>query len=130
MYAPADIYNFDETSLRIENRRKWKVMRTSSSSISYIPDRPVLFSSTAGFCVSASGKHLKTCLILKKDFPSNILNTFDDETTCIFTSQNGWMTRKIFKYHMFKNIVPHIRRRLNKQFISSVLSFSPFVQAN
>jgi hypothetical protein len=130
MYDPADVYNFDETSLRIENTRKWKVTCTSSSSVSYIPERPVLFSSTAGFCVSASGKHLKTCLILKKDFPPEALAAFDDETTSIFTSQNGWMTRKIFKYHMFKTIVPKIQQRLNRQFLSFVLPSYSFVEAN
>jgi hypothetical protein len=116
LYLPADIYNFDETSLQADPSPKRKVTCTKGSKVAYTPDMPLLFSSTAAFCISASGKSLQSCLILKKDFDPDLLEDFDDESTTIFTSANGWMTKRIFKYHLFKNIIPKIEKRLMKQF--------------
>lgn len=126
MYHQSNIYNFDETSLRLDEKQRRKVLCKSSASGPFLEEPSYIYSSTAGFCVSATGKALKSCLILKKDFPPYLLKDFDDQNTSIFTSENGWMTKRLVKYHMLHNIIPQIVERLRHQFASSLFTFSSY----
>jgi hypothetical protein len=66
---------------------------------------------TVGCCISASGGHASTLLILpQKEFPLECEELLTDDTFVWAGQENGWMVRELFEQWVPKVFIPHVRQ--------------------
>jgi hypothetical protein len=111
-YIPQNIYNYDETSLKVSSTDPAHLIATP-----YLPSparAPSEFRivATAGVCISSTGASSPSALILKDPVPSEISALREEDNLALYQSETGYINKKIFHDHMMDCVLPFIKRRL------------------
>ena len=86
-FKPQNMWNFDETMLGYNNRKRRVVVSRSSRSVTETVPDTIKDHTTMGFCISASGEMMKPAVINKKKFLDRSLDFLVMEENWHFCSQ-------------------------------------------